>query len=229
MNYVWDDIWGSDSYNNPKERHARARRRLAAIAPCLSPTPDLGDVLELGCGDGSFAACLAQSTENCVVSYAGLDLSPTALARARSNVRDPRFHFELADISSLRLPAESVDTVFMLGVLEHLEDPSELLARVQQVLRPTGRLIVTTSNTLSLMYAIRRLRESLKKWPYGHQRNYTPLEFRSLLGKHFVELAVMPMHGDWDFPLVAVVDRVAACINRDFSRYVLAIVERKAN
>jgi len=79
------------------------------------------------------------------------------------------------------------------------------------------------------MYVKRRLREMLKLWPYGYQRNYTPSEFRSLLAQYFIELAVVPMHGDWDFPLVAVVDRAAAWIDRDFSRYILAVVQPKAH
>lgn len=229
MNYVWDDIWRNDPYNKPHERRKRARRRLSAIAPFFDPTKDLGDVLELGCGDGSFAGCLAKSTDHRVASYTGFDLSPTALGRAQSAVRDPRFRFELVDVSSLELPADSADTVFVLGVLEHLPDSSGLLARLQRVLRPNGRLILTTSNTLSLMYLKRRLREALNLWPYGYQRNYTPLEFRNLLAPHFVELGVLPIHGDWDFPLVAIVDRAAAWIDRDFSRYILVIVQRKPN
>ena len=229
MNYVWDDIWRNDPYNDPHERRARAQRRLSVMAPWLLPATDLGDVLELGCGDGSFAGCLAHSTGHRIASYTGLDLSPTALDRAQSNVRDPRFHFGLADVSCVGLPPESADTVLMLGVLEHLPEPSGLLVRLQQVLRPAGRLVLTTSNTLSLMYAKRRLREALKLWPYGYQRNYTPLEFRSLLAEYFVELAVIPIHGDWDFPLVAVLDRAAAWVDADFSRYILAIAQRKAN
>jgi len=229
MKYVWDEIWLKDPYSNAQERLARAHRRLSAITPCLSPACDLGVVLELGCGDGSFASCLAQSTKHQVNSYTGVDLSPIALGRARSAVRDPAFRFELADISSEPLPPNSADTVFMLGVLEHLPNSSALLDRLQRVLRPNGRLILTTSNMLSLMYVKRRLREATKLWPYGYQYNYTPVELRHLLKRNFVELAMIPIHGDWDFPLVAVVDRAAAWIHRDFSRYILAIVQRKAN
>jgi SAM-dependent methyltransferase len=223
IKYVWDDVWRSDPYNSSCERHARARRRLAAIEPCLAPNADLGNVLELGCGDGSYADCLAQSNRFHVATYVGIDLSPTALDRARSSVRDTRFRFQLADISSVDFPTDSADTVFMLGVLEHLLDSSNVLARLQRVLRPNGRLILTTSNTLSLMYVKRRLREALQLWPYGYQRNYTPSEFRSLLAPHFEEQVLEPFQGDWDFPLVAVVDRAAAWVNKDFSRYILAV------
>jgi ubiquinone/menaquinone biosynthesis C-methylase UbiE len=227
--YVWDEIWRKDPYNEPHERRERARRRLTAIAPLLAATSDLGDVLELGCGDGSFANCVAESADHQILSYLGLDLSPTALGRAQSELRDARFRFELADISKVELRPDSADTIFMLGVLEHLPDPSLVLARLQRVLRLNGRFILTTSNTLSLMYAKRRLREMLDLWPYGYQRNYTPQEFRNLLAQHFVDLAILPMHGDWDFPLATFVDRAAACFDRDFSRYILALARRRTN
>lgn len=229
IKYVWDDIWRNDPYSSSLERRARARRRLTAVEPCLAPNTELGNVLELGCGDGSFAACLAQSNGFNVAAYVGIDLSPTALDRARSSVRDTRFHFRLEDISSVELPTASADTVFMLGVLEHLPDSSKVLENIQRVLRPNGRLILTTSNTLSLMYAKRRLREVLQLWPYGYQRNYTPSEFKSLLMRHFDEQVVAPFHGDWDFPLVAIVDRVASWVDGDFGRYLLAVVQRKTH
>lgn len=60
------------------------------------------------------------------------------------DVRDVRADFVKADIQrGIPLEAASVDCVTMLAVLEHIEEPCELLADVYRVLASGGRLIMT--------------------------------------------------------------------------------------
>jgi SAM-dependent methyltransferase len=96
-------------------------------------------VLDLGCGDGTFAYELVVA--GCEV--AAVDVAQEAVRRARERV--PR-----ADIRHVeegeRLPfdEDAFDVVWAGEVLEHVVDVVGLLAEVRRVLRWGGRLLVTT-------------------------------------------------------------------------------------
>lgn len=227
MDYVWEDIWKSDPYNNPEERAFRARRRLESIRAALAPRVDLGRVIELGCGDGSFARALLDEERLTINQYLGFDRSSTAIARARKQASGAKLAFEVADLTSLKLPADSADTVLMLGVLEHLQSPETILRAIRGACSADARIVFTTSNTRSMMYLDRRIREWAGRWPYGYQRNYTTKEFCQLLDAHFDVIHDERVHGAWDFPFAAAVDRGLGAISGDFSRYILAVCKPK--
>lgn len=227
MNYVWEDIWKNDPYNSPEERASRARRRLESIRSALEPRTELGRVIEFGCGDGSFACALVNEGRLKVHRYLGLDRSSTAITRAREQASDTKLNFDLANLTSLQLPEGSADTVFMLGVLEHLQNPETILGTIRATCSGDARIIFTTSNTCSMMYVNRRIREWMGRWPYGFQKNYTTKEFCQLLEAHFDIVHDERIHGAWDFPFAAAVDRGLGVISNDFARYILVICKPK--
>src|SRR5438552_4108351 len=83
--YVWDEIWKADSYNNADERKRRALKRVEVFKHLIRGRP-LGDVVELGCGDGSLYRALRAESDLGVTSYVGIDRSPTAIARANAHL-----------------------------------------------------------------------------------------------------------------------------------------------
>jgi SAM-dependent methyltransferase len=96
-------------------------------------------VLDLGAGDGTFAAQLLRA--GCEV--VAVDVAEEALRRARARVPalDARRYDEGAP---LPLAEDEVDVVWAGEVLEHVADVVGLLAEVRRVLRWGGRLLVTT-------------------------------------------------------------------------------------
>jgi SAM-dependent methyltransferase len=93
-------------------------------------------VVDLGCGLGGYSKVLADRG----FELRGFDVVPEYVERARElGVRADVYDGE-------RLPLEdrSVDTVFLLEVIEHLEDPAPLLAEARRVAR--GSVLVTTPN-----------------------------------------------------------------------------------
>jgi 2-polyprenyl-3-methyl-5-hydroxy-6-metoxy-1,4-benzoquinol methylase len=96
-------------------------------------------VLDLGCGDGTFAAELV--TAGCAVTMA--DVAHEALRRARR--RAPAAEaVALLDGGALPFEEDAFDVVWAGEVLEHVADVVGLLAEVRRVLRWGGRLLVTT-------------------------------------------------------------------------------------
>jgi 2-polyprenyl-3-methyl-5-hydroxy-6-metoxy-1,4-benzoquinol methylase len=96
-------------------------------------------VLDLGCGDGAFAAALLAA--GCEVTMA--DVAEEALRRAR--VRAPEAQaVKLAEGEPLPFGEDAFDVVWAGEVLEHVADVVGLLAEVRRVLRWGGRLLLTT-------------------------------------------------------------------------------------
>lgn len=82
-------------------------------------------LLDLGCGLGGYCRALADRGHTCQ----GLDISAEYVKVAkRLGVKA-----EVFDGRRIPLPDNSVDTVFMLEVLEHVENPASLLAEATRV------------------------------------------------------------------------------------------------
>jgi SAM-dependent methyltransferase len=94
-------------------------------------------VLDVGCGTGEILEILP------AVQYAGYDLSPDYIARARRRFGERgEFHCRAVD-DDLPVTPSSVDVVIAHGVLHHLDDDqARTLFRVaRRALKPGGRLV----------------------------------------------------------------------------------------
>lgn len=91
-----------------------------------------GVVLDIGCGDRWVEKCLPPGC-----AYIGLDYLVTGrdMYGSRPDV--------YGDASVLPIADDSVDTVVILDVVEHLARPREALGEIVRVLRPDGRLLLT--------------------------------------------------------------------------------------
>jgi len=112
-------------------------------------------VLEIACGRGDFAAwCAGLPTPPALL--VGADFSHVAVRLARTAAPPKgRTAFFQADAQAIGLAPESVDTAICCETLEHLPDPQAALRELARVLRPGGRLFLTTPNYLGPMGAYR--------------------------------------------------------------------------
>lgn len=124
------------------EKHARFFDHL--LGPLLGERP--GDVLEVGCGPGTF---LYWAVARGAASVRGVDVSDEQVAVARSL----DLPAEVASFQSY-LPGrrERFDLVVALDVIEHLtrDEAFELLDLTLAALRPGGRLVLATPNGAAL-------------------------------------------------------------------------------
>lgn len=113
------------------------------LRPALSR--EGGRALDVGCGDGLFLAELDRAsglTEHGWAMY-GLDYSAAAIDNAR---RRP-YTFEQCNVEEgIPHGDDSFDVVTAGEVIEHVYDPDRLLAEMKRVLRPGGRVVLTTPN-----------------------------------------------------------------------------------
>ena len=142
-------------------------------------------VLDLGCGQGDFTAALAAHG----AAPLGIEVAEAALARARS--RHPGLEFGRAALDApLPLPDNRFDAVWAGEVIEHVADTARWLSEVRRVLRPRGRLLLTTPDHGRL----RLLAGGIERYsePLGdHLHLYTAASLRQTLEElGFGELAI---------------------------------------
>lgn len=112
-------------------------RTIKTASPVLRPLR----ILDLGCGTGWFTRKLAHLYPSAAVT--GVDLSPGMISRAREQ-SDQEIDWLVADAEALPLPDHSYDLVFSNLMIQWCADPGPVLAECRRVLKPGGRLMVST-------------------------------------------------------------------------------------
>lgn len=147
MNYqqrIWEQL--PEDLHPPDERlrreflleHARAAVRDAdrgADMPAGTPAR----ALDVGCGEGHFAAELARAD----FAVVGVDVATEPLRRARA--RHPQLDLRLVPAEgSWPLTDASFDIVWSGETIEHVADTAGWLSQVRRLLRPGGILLLST-------------------------------------------------------------------------------------
>lgn len=104
---------------------------------------DLGEVLDIACGDGVLAELIAERARSVV----GVDLSAKLLAAARKRLRGAaNVAFCQADMHALPFADGGFDQVFLMHALSYARDPKTAVAEAARQLRRGGRLVVAALN-----------------------------------------------------------------------------------
>ena len=122
-------------------------------------------VLEIGCGRGELA-CALSARPSPPRRLVAVDFASSAVHLGRSRVfgtNSARVSWIVSDIQQIGAPSEHFDTVISCETLEHVPDPSAAMKELHRVLRPGGRLLLTTPSYLG---------------PFGLYRGYLRLRGR---------------------------------------------------
>ena len=106
------------------------------------PAKPQGRLLEIGCGNGERLTLLKEIGWD----TQGLETDPKAAAIARNMGHQ----ITVGILGSQVFPLESFDAIVMSHVIEHVENPRDMVQECVRLLRPEGHLVILTPNTKSL-------------------------------------------------------------------------------
>jgi SAM-dependent methyltransferase len=149
----------SDKLVSDNPIHQRLLKAYIAAKPFIS-----GDLLEVGCGEGRGVEVLLPLAS----SYLGLDKIQEVIDSL--TLRFPTSDFRQAVIPPFEGIADnSYDTIVSFQVIEHIPNDHLFLQEIYRVLKPGGKVIISTPN----------INHTLSRNPW-HEREYKPEELIDL-------------------------------------------------
>ena len=141
-----------------------------------------GKVLEIGTGSGYGIEVIASNTDKFVT----IDKFESDVASNKELSGDNDVEFVQMNVPPLKgIDDNSFDYVITFQVIEHIKNDNEFVKEIYRVLKPGGKLIVSTPN----------IKMSITRNPW-HIREYTVSEFGALLGKHFSTVDKLGVFGN---------------------------------
>jgi len=110
-------------------------------------------VLDVGCGGGLLSEALAGAGAD----VTAIDLAPDLLKIARLHGLESGIRVDYRQVSAEALAAEApggFDVITCMEMLEHVPDPASILRACATLLRPGGRLFVSTLNRTPAAFAL---------------------------------------------------------------------------
>lgn len=145
-----------ESVAGEMERHYSPGRTWESFAHGVIGLSQLGDVLDVGSGDGFVASLLLP----CARSVTCLDRSERMLEAARRRLGgDASARLVVGDMHDLPFSARSFDQVALFNVLTYSTDPTRAIEEAARVLRKGGTLSIVT---------LKQHQHEAVTAPYGH-------------------------------------------------------------
>ena len=159
----------------PVRKH-HYRSMLPAIKRHLAPQArENARVLDVGCAAGYFLEVATEAGWHAQ----GVELSPYMSAYARE---ERGLCVQTGTIEEADLPLETFDLITMWDVIEHVQNPSQVLQRAAELLKPDGLLILATGDVKGVTARIYGEKWSLIA-PPGHLFYFSRRTLGALLGK----------------------------------------------
>jgi len=155
---------GEETLHRGVAREKTSQRRLAALRRHLNSR---ARVLEIGVRDGSFGDATAAEFE-----YVGIDRAAPAARAARSR----GLEVYCSTVPNFVNTGPAFDAIVLFHVFENMADPHDALARMKDLLKPGGVLLLSTFDTEGLVYLITE-----RRWMTQNFRTHLILYSRSAL------------------------------------------------
>jgi SAM-dependent methyltransferase len=139
---------------NPTRRWLHVSRRDWVIAAIERVEAGRNRAIEVGPGSGVYLPMLAKRFREVIAA----DIEESFLVRAREIAREfSNIEARRSDITKAELPDAHFDLVLCSEVIEHIADSQSALAQIRRILRPDGRLILTTPHRWSTLETTARI------------------------------------------------------------------------
>ena len=135
-----DQNW-ADTVAGDMERHYSPGRTWEALARSALPLMEAGNVLDIASGDGVLAELIAPHARR----YVCLDASSKVVMAASERLRRlGNVEVHEGDMHSLPFDDGEFDLVVLMHALTYSDDPARAVAEAARVLRPGGRLLLSS-------------------------------------------------------------------------------------
>ncbi|HTV19785.1 MAG TPA: metalloregulator ArsR/SmtB family transcription factor [Polyangiaceae bacterium] len=159
------------------ERYYSPGRTWRSLTAGLAALLELGDVLDVGSGDGAAAAMLAPACR----SLTCVDVNARMVEAARDRLaRFSHVRVDVADVHRLPHADESFDAVLVFHTLTYTERPLQAITECARVLRPRGKLV---------LLCLDEHQQPEVTAPYGERhQGFSKATLTTLLGKAGLEV-----------------------------------------
>jgi len=176
----WYDYMGHNPLN--MQTTPLLDRRLGRMVDGFEPVRLTSRLVEIGIGGGLFVR--TATTRGWDVW--GTEISPSCVAALRP-IMGERLHE--GTVETIPFPDGSFDGAAMIEVIEHFDDPLPYLKAAHRLLRPGGRLFVTTPNARGM--AGRVLGTQWRAYTDEHLSYFEPRSVTALLARAgFVDIEI---------------------------------------
>lgn len=200
---LWNFYASSEAYSN---QYFSSHSGKALVVGLKKYVDFAGVVLDLGCGPGHLIEQLLRTKAETIH---GMDFSASSIERVSQRFAGhPKFGLAVcAEAFPSIFPDDSMDMIICVEVVEHLNDDQllSLLGEAYRLLRPQGKLVITTPNEENLDASKTICPECgciFHRWQ--HIRSFNAKGLRMVLGSvGFETVVAQPCYfGTWDRKLI---------------------------
>lgn len=166
-----------DESCSSKERYLLYLRSLFAYEFASGYIKSPARVLEVGYGDGYGTVYLARKLPMC--QFCAIDLAASLSDISTNKYRLDNCHFVSYDGNRIPYEDRAFDVIVSFQVIEHVADVDAYLHEMIRVLKPDGRIIISTPNRSH------RLAEGQTPWNRYHLREFSAQQLKFVLESRF--------------------------------------------
>jgi 2-polyprenyl-6-hydroxyphenyl methylase/3-demethylubiquinone-9 3-methyltransferase len=152
-------------------------------------------ILDVGCGAGILSESLATAGAKVVA----LDASAELIASARTHAAVQQLHIDYRHSTIedyLLTTPQPFDAITCMELIEHVPDPSKLIAACAQLLKPGGQMFISTLNRTPKAYALaiigaEYILQLLPKQTHDYKKFIRPAELAQMLSKNQLQLKTL--------------------------------------
>ena len=180
---ITEEYWSRfpDTYDKKME-YVVGKELLDEIIHELNHLPELGELVEFGCGTGIYTETIVSKAKRMFAT----DLSDSLLTVARTRIGDhPNVTIQKENCMSTSFRSEALDSVFMANLIHVIESPSKLLHECYRILRKDGIVVIVTftDHGMKLWEKIKMGLRFVKSWgkPPAHTHSFSPEDLASMM------------------------------------------------